>query len=70
MKGFDIMNDFPQKLRSLRRERGCTQTQLCEALNLGYLTISHYETGRLQPPVDVLRKIADYFNVSIDNLVR
>ena len=63
------MNNFPQRLRRLRRARGCTQARLCEALDLGHLTISHYGTGRLQPPVDVLRKIADYFIGSIDNLV-
>ncbi len=68
-KGFDIMNDFPERLRSLRRERGYTQTQLCEALALEHLTISRYEAGKLQPSTDVLCKIADYFNVSIDNLV-
>jgi len=65
MKGFK----FPQRLRSLRRERGYAQAQLCEALNLGHLTISLYETGRLQPSTDVLCKIADYLNANIDNLV-
>lgn len=50
-KGSDFMNDFPQRLRHLRRERGCTQARLCEALNLGHLTISRYEAGRLQPSV-------------------
>lgn len=68
-KGSDFMNDFPQRLRSLRRKRGCTQARLCEALNLGHLTISRYETSKLQPSTDVLCKIADYLNVSIDNLV-
>lgn len=63
------MNNFPQRLRSLRRARGCTQGQLCEALNLDQLTISRYEAGKLQPSTDVLCKIADYLNVSIDNLV-
>ena len=69
MKGFDFMDKFPQRVRSLRRGRGCTQAQLCEALNLGHLTISRYEAGKLQPSTDVLCKIADYLNVSIDNLV-
>ena len=51
MKGFDIMNDFSQRLRSLRRAHGYTQSQLCDALNPGHLTIFRYEAGRLQPSV-------------------
>ncbi len=43
--------------------------KLGEAMNLGESTISQYESGNREPSFDILIRIADYFNVSIDYLL-
>ena len=58
-----------ENLRKLRKERGLTLLQLANELHVAEGTISSYETGRRQPDNEMLKKIADYFNVSIDYLL-
>jgi transcriptional regulator with XRE-family HTH domain len=60
---------FAKRLRQLRREADLTQAQLAEALGATRGMIASYETGGKQPPLDILMKIADYFDCSIDYLV-
>lgn len=65
------MQKFGEKLRTLRKQRGLTMVQLAEALGIssqGYL--SNLETGRRTPPADLVVKIADFFEVSLDQLLR
>ncbi len=57
------------KLRALRLERGITQRELAEALNVVTASISSYETGGNYPSADVLIKLCKYFNVSSDYLL-
>ena len=60
---------FAKRLRKLRREADLTQTQLAEALGATRGMIASYETGGKQPRLNILMKIADYFDCSIDYLV-
>ena len=46
-----------------------TQKELAEILNIKANTISQYESNQRRPSVDVLEKLADYFDVSIDYLM-
>ena len=57
------------KLRNLRKEKGISQLKLAMDLNMSQNTISRYETGDREPGINDLIKIAEYFDVSIDNLV-
>lgn len=43
---------FGEKIKTLRKERGMTQKDLAEALDLSLRTISNYETGGLRPRHD------------------
>lgn len=54
------------RLRDLREDRDLTQRQISEFLNCSQTTYSRYETGELNIPVDTLKKLAIYFNTSID----
>lgn len=57
------------QIKSLRKAKKITQKQLGDVLGVAESTISMYESGNRQPDVDTMRKIADYFNVTIDYLI-
>ncbi len=46
-----------------------SQKELAEKLNISQRTLSHYETGKRDIPTEMLIKVADYFNVSVDYLL-
>ena len=56
-------------LRDLREDNDITQNQIASILNVKQNTYSQYENGKREVPIDVLWKLADYYNVSIDYLV-
>ena len=58
-----------ENIRSLRIDRGITQKTIAEYLNIKQNTYSQYEIGVLNYPVDVVVKLADYYNVSTDYLL-
>lgn len=60
---------FKNRIKQLRVERGLTQDDLAKILNYGRTAISNYESGRSEPSYTDLKKIADFFNVSIDYLL-
>lgn len=62
------MNKFGKRLKMLRTERRMTQEELGKAMNLSKSSISNYETGFNTPDINMVRTLADYFNVSIDFL--
>lgn len=57
------------KLLELRQLHNLTQKQLCEALNIGRSTYSYFETGSRMPDIETLILIAQYYNVSLDELI-
>ncbi len=56
-------------LRTLRHSRALTQKEIADYLGLTPKMISFYENDERTPPADILIKLADYFNVSIDYLL-
>lgn len=61
--------EFKDRLKALRKEKKLTQVKLGEMLNYGYTAIANYESGRNQPSIPDLKKIASIFNVSMDYLL-
>ncbi len=66
--------EFRERLKFLRENyyvngKKLTQTQLANILGYGYTAISNYESGRNEPSISDLKKIADFFNVSLDYLL-
>ncbi len=61
--------EFKDRLKALRKEKRLTQVKLGEMLNYGYTAIANYESGRNQPSIPDLKKIASIFNVSMDYLL-
>lgn len=65
------MQRFGEKLRLLRLKRGLTMQKLAQ--ELGYTSsgyISDLETGRHTPSLKVVMRVAQFFNVTPDQLLR
>ena len=61
---------FGNRLRVLREEKGITQKQLGEIINISDRVIGYYESNdRFPKDENVLKGIAKFFNVSVDYLV-
>ncbi len=56
-------------LQMIRKQKGYNQQKVAMDLNISREALSHYETGKRSPDLDMLRKMSAYFNVSIDFLI-
>jgi len=56
-------------LKSLRKEKGLTQEQLAERLNVSARTVSRWETGTNLPDLDLLIILSDFYEVEIRSLI-
>ncbi len=63
------MSSFGERLKKLRTERGILQRELADHLKVSRVTITQYETGNRSPDDEIKKKIAEYFNVSLDYLM-
>lgn len=57
------------RLRLLRNEKQKSLKDIANYLNVSFVTISNYETGRRDIPTETLIKLSKYYNVSIDYLL-
>lgn len=57
------------RLKDIREDCDITQKTLSEYLNIKQNTYSQYETGQRQIPIDILIKLAIYFNTSTDYIL-
>lgn len=57
------------RLKELRETKGISQKELADFLNLTQVQISKYELGKNEPDLSTTKKIANYFNVTIDYLL-
>ncbi|MBO8136763.1 MAG: helix-turn-helix domain-containing protein [Desulfotomaculum sp.] len=60
---------FGKRLKKLREEKGLTQEELGQKLNLKKAVISKYENNRLQPSLETINYLASFFNVTADYLL-
>ncbi len=57
-----------ENMKILRQDKGLTQREMAKELNLAKATYARYEIGESEPSIEVLIKIADFFDVSLDYL--
>ena len=57
------------QIKNLRKKAGMSQLQLAEKLNVGPSAIGMYEQGRRMPAVEMLIRMANLFEVSLDYLI-
>ena len=60
---------FANRVKKLRQRAQLTQQQLADELNITQAAITRYERGVQEPTRDVLIKMADFFNCSVDYLI-
>lgn len=58
-----------RRIRDLREDKDMTQTQIAAILNCSQRIYSNYERGDVDIPTEILIKLADFHNVSIDYLL-
>ncbi|MFW6268762.1 MAG: HD domain-containing phosphohydrolase [Bacillota bacterium] len=63
------MNDFPDRLKLLRKEKNWRQSDLAQKLDITRTTVANYEQGRRFPSQKILICLADLFAVSLDYLM-
>ena len=61
--------ELSQKLQELRKQKNLTQEELAEVLFVSRTAISKWESGRGYPSIDSLKAIAQYFSITIDELI-
>lgn len=61
--------EYNEIIRALREDKDLTQGELGKKFNVNQITISQYERGIRQLPIEILKKYAMYFNVSTDYIL-
>lgn len=56
-------------LKTIRKQRNMRQEDIARYLNVKQATYSGYESGKYEPTIETLCRLADYYNVSIDYLI-
>jgi transcriptional regulator with XRE-family HTH domain len=62
-------NTLGKRIKSLREEKSISQLELAKILNIGNTTLSQYESDKRIPSDIVKKKMAEYFDVSLDYLM-
>ena len=57
-------------LREIRKTRGLSHQKVAMDMNISREALSYYENGKRSPDISMLIALSDYFNVSIDYLIR
>lgn len=65
----ETARNLPAKLVSLRKQKGITQMELAEKLNVSRQAISRWEVGLAVPTTDNLKVLSELYGVSIDYLL-
>ena len=60
------MKEVGKRLRALRESLSLSQAKLAELLGITQSSLNRYENGQSTPTVEVFRKYADFFDVSMD----
>lgn len=63
------MNYFSKNLKELRIEKGLSQQELAQILNVTQSTVAKWESGDREPNFSILIELSNYFNISTDILL-
>lgn len=65
----EIKSNFSQNLITLRKAKNLTQAKLAEALSYSDKAVSKWEVGAVLPDIETLIHIADYFEITVNDLI-
>lgn len=57
------------RIKDLREDKDLTQTDISKMLNISQVAYSYYELNKRNVPLEILCKLADFYNVSVDYLL-
>ncbi|UWE05297.1 helix-turn-helix domain-containing protein [Laceyella sacchari] len=60
---------FSERLKALRKAKKLTQQQIADRFGITKSAVSRWESGVIQPDIDKIKEIADFFDVTIDFLL-
>ena len=69
MKEEEIRNNFSKNLLALRKSKGLSQAQLADTLSYTFKAVSKWENNETIPDIATLSAIADYFSITVDELI-
>lgn len=58
-----------ENLKKLRNKKGVSQQKLADAIEVSQQSINKYENHKIEPDIQTLIKLADYFETSVDYLI-
>lgn len=64
------METFGERLAYLRKHQNLSQSELAQILNISKSALGMYEINHRQPSFETLIEIANYFDVTIDYLIK
>ena len=63
------MSNYGEALKNQRELRNLSQTELAKATGLKQQMISHWEPNKGLPNIDFCVRLADYYNIGLDELI-
>ena len=66
----EISKKLGQNIKRIREQKGMTQGDICRSLNLDRGYISSIESGKRNPTLSTLKKLADALKISVDELLK
>lgn len=63
------MNNIGKNIKKVRSEKEMTQEQLAERLHVTRQAVSNWETGKTQPDIEILTKMAECFEIPVEELI-
>jgi transcriptional regulator with XRE-family HTH domain len=63
------MNELGKRIQELRKQNNISQNELADRANVSKAQMSRYEVKGVQPPADILNKLADVLGTSVDFLI-
>lgn len=64
-----FMDNLGNRIQNLRKKVSLTHSQFAEKIDISHTQMARYEIKGVQPPADVLKKLADVFGVTVDYLI-
>ena len=62
--------NISEKIKKMRKSKNLTQEQLAEKINVSRIAVAKRETNRTQPNNENIIIISDFFNITIDELLK
>lgn len=62
-------NHVGNNIKHFRKKKGLNQEQLAEKLSVTHQAVSKWETGKSQPDIDTLKRLAEIFEVSVEDII-